>query len=698
MICESKKIYSIFLTVIIGLFCFHAVQAEILDSGFGQNGQVVTSLGTISDRAYSAAIQPDGRIVVAGSSSSTSNLDFALVRYNSDGSLDTSFNYNGQVVTQIGGDDDEAKAVVILEDGGIVAGGYNWNGTDRDFALVRYLADGTLDRNFGLDGIVSTSIGNKDDEIVSLALQKDGRMLAAGYTTGTAGRIVVLARYLQNGVPDPDFGEDGIVFTQVSDDAEATRLAVQPDGKIIVTGIYNDNKQQNIMLLRYQPDGSLDETFGTDGVAITVDQEIPTTGYGLAIEDDGSILIAGTVEVEGNKDVALFRFTADGMIDTDFGYHGIVVANIGPEDDVGYDVRALDGSLVVAGFTTENGVRRFLRLEYVLAADSTKVSEITASTVEFGPNNEENRSLAVQEDGKVIGVGYTEDEAGSKFAVVRYQSNEDGTRTAAVATSKSGFENSSIVTTPVSEISRNSAFSGGLIMETGISYGSRGVVVSIAPYPVLKSGAVCNGSGGGDTTTTNTTTSTEEDGTDTGTDTETDTGTSGSLTVDVDAGLEECHTEDGSGAGRYSSILSGLKIGTRYYVRAYAESAGDVYYGNQLSFTTADACFIATAAYGSILDPHVSVLRNFRDRYLLTSIIGRYLVQSYYRHSPPIAELIANHTIFKQVVRLALLPMIGLTSLLLLIGFPGFVCFATLLTLTGYMGLRMYRGKCCGAI
>ncbi len=128
---------------------------------------------------------------------------------------------------------------------------------------------------------------------------------------------------------------------------------------------------------------------------------------------------------------------------------------------------------------------------------------------------------------------------------------------------------------------------------------------------------------------------------------------------------KEGYTSDGSGEGLYSSILDNLAPDTRYYVRAYAIIDGVIHYGPQISFETGSACFIATAAYGSILHPAVTVLRTFRDRYLLACAPGRAAVNWYYRNSPPLAARIARSPGIRGLVRILLVPVIGLAWLAL---------------------------------
>lgn len=155
---------------------------------------------------------------------------------------------------------------------------------------------------------------------------------------------------------------------------------------------------------------------------------------------------------------------------------------------------------------------------------------------------------------------------------------------------------------------------------------------------------------------------------------------------------EKGSTDDGGGPGSYSSILKNLKPGTFYYVRAYAVDENDkVYYGNQVGFKTADSCFIATAAYGTLMHPYVKVLRSFRDHYLVTNVIGRNLVNLYYHYSPPVADYIAVRPVVRNVARVALLPVVGMGWLVLHIGFMGLALLAVFIIMPSLLVYRSYR-------
>ena len=188
-----------------------AAAAGDLDTSFDSDGKVTTEVGSTDDFARSVAIQSDGKIVAAGFSSNGSDWDFALVRYNTDGSLDTSFDTDGKVTTAIGSGDDHAVSVAIQSDGKIVAAGYSDNGSDNDFALVRYNTDGSLDASFDGDGKVTTAIGSDWDQAYSVAIQSDGKIVAAGYSYNGSNWDFALARYAGT-LPAPPIGPGVLWF------------------------------------------------------------------------------------------------------------------------------------------------------------------------------------------------------------------------------------------------------------------------------------------------------------------------------------------------------------------------------------------------------------------------------------------------------------------------------------------------------
>lgn len=216
-----------------------------LDPTFGAGGIVTTDIGT-DNYGEELIIQSDGKIVAAGSS----NSDFALVRYNADGTLDATFGTGGIVTTDIGNSSNSVVALGIQSDGRIVAAGYG----NSSFALVRYNADGTLDTTFGASGIVTiTDIG-----VVALGIQSDGKIVAAGYYYNGSNNDFALVRYNVDGTLDTTFGTGGIVTTDTgsvsdADTDTAHALYIQPDGKIVVAGDSNSSNSDFVIVVRYLP-------------------------------------------------------------------------------------------------------------------------------------------------------------------------------------------------------------------------------------------------------------------------------------------------------------------------------------------------------------------------------------------------------------------------------------------------------------
>ena len=214
--------------------------AGALDLPFGADGMVTTPIGPGGDFASSMAIQADGKIVAAGYSWNGSDYDFALVRYNADGSLDTNFDGDGKLATDFGSSNDAAISVAIQADGKIVAGGYSQNAITSDFALARYNADGSLDTSFDSDGMLTTNFGSSNDAAISVAIQADGKIVAAGHSYIGGNGYFALTRYNPDGSLDTSFDGDGMLTTDFgSSDDVAYSVAIQADGKIVVAGSSN---------------------------------------------------------------------------------------------------------------------------------------------------------------------------------------------------------------------------------------------------------------------------------------------------------------------------------------------------------------------------------------------------------------------------------------------------------------------------
>jgi uncharacterized delta-60 repeat protein len=291
--------------------------AGALDTSFGVGGQVITDLpGTTNDNAYDLAVQPDGKIVVVGySGSGFPTSDFGVVRFKPDGSLDPTFGTGGVVRTDFGGSHDVPFAVALQGDGKVVVGGLTSHGSP-SFGLVRYASDGSLDTTFGQGGKVSTLFpGSNSQNIRDLAIQSDGKIVAVGYTDISyfGAQDFAVARYSAAGSLDATFDGDGIVTTHFGGTEEqAFGVLVQPDGAIVVSGTTSAGANPtNFALARYTSGGGLDGAFGVGGQVVTdfgagVDQ-----ANGVSRQADGKLVVVGTAANGTNTDFALARYEGD---------------------------------------------------------------------------------------------------------------------------------------------------------------------------------------------------------------------------------------------------------------------------------------------------------------------------------------------------------------------------------------------------
>jgi uncharacterized delta-60 repeat protein len=346
-----------------------------LDTSFGEDGKVTTRVTRYGDAATAVAFQANGKIVVAGVSFGP-NQKFALARYRKDGRLNAVFGGDGKVTTDFTEEDDGAIALAIQADRKIVAAGYSGDG---DFALARYNTDGTLDPTFGQDGKVTTDF-TEEAFAYAIAIQADGKILVAGGTYDVGNQEPALARYNTDGTLDPTFGDDGKVIGSggfafdiaiqaggkiltsnpvARYNADGTpdstfgglagsEMAIQPDGKIVASWVDGEcfgagDCDYWFVLERSNADGARDSTFGENGEVIGPPVGQPAD---IAIQSEGEIVVA-TGEPGG---FLLVRYLADGTLDTAFGSDGIVFTNfIRCCDQTGALAIQDDGKIVAVG-------------------------------------------------------------------------------------------------------------------------------------------------------------------------------------------------------------------------------------------------------------------------------------------------------------------------------------------------------------
>jgi uncharacterized delta-60 repeat protein len=309
-----------------------------LDAGFGDNGIATTDLGGAGDQAYDAAALPGGGIVAVGRTDAAGivKLDFGMARWTADGRPD------GAVVkTDILGGADQANAVAVQPDGKIVVAGFAIrNGIDSDFALVRYLPGGTPDPDFGDHGIVTTDLGTRSDDARGLVIEPDGKIVVAG----TAGEDIGLAIYTPGGRLEKS------TITKLGSEAVGTGVALTPDGKIEVAGYtLGAHVNRDFLLLRYQADGILDPAFAPVKTDLGAGDDFAEN---LVVDARGRTILVGRTTSSTILDMALVRYRADGTLDTTFDGDGILTADFHGRGEFGQDL-ALDaaGRIIAAGYT-----------------------------------------------------------------------------------------------------------------------------------------------------------------------------------------------------------------------------------------------------------------------------------------------------------------------------------------------------------
>jgi uncharacterized delta-60 repeat protein len=302
-----------------------------LDSGFGESGKVTSEIGGSSDSAKSVALQDDGKIVVAGDTLAPGNNDFAVARYNANGSLDTSFNGTGKATADFS-QIDYGRSVAVQGDGKIVVAGDAERGDHRTFAVARFNANGTADISFNKTGKVTTDFGGGKAEARGVAVQSDGKIVVAGLASPDGTEKFALVRYNLDGTLDTSFGGTGKVLTLVGiSSSNATAMALQGDGKIVVVGhaVNNSGRDRDFALVRYNADGSLDTRFNGSGKVTTAVSDHDGHCEAVALEKDGKIVAAGWVSSGDNSDFAVVRFGADGKLDASFNAAGSVLTAVG---------------------------------------------------------------------------------------------------------------------------------------------------------------------------------------------------------------------------------------------------------------------------------------------------------------------------------------------------------------------------------
>jgi uncharacterized delta-60 repeat protein len=460
------------------------VLAGQLDSSFGTAGKTTTAFTSSEDWGRSVLLQPDGKYVVAGHVHvGPNNEEFGVARYLSNGTLDTTFGSSGKFVSALSGTDDHAYTAALQPDGKIlVAGSSNPGaGLNYDFQVIRLTSSGQLDTGFAGDGSTTVALGPGNDQVQAIAVQADGKILLTGEHFNGTNSDMAIVRLLPDGTVDTSYGSDGKLIIPIGTDNDfPTAMRLQADGKAVVVGTSTINGTNRMAVVRVNDNGTLDSTFGDSGKAVISFGTARENAYGLAIRPDGKILVGGSAGESTNYDFAIARLTSAGVLDTTFGTNGTVTTAIGSgtEEILSLSLQ-FDGKILATGYSFLNGNRDFAVVRYSSngAVDSSFDTD-GIQTIDFSGGNDVAYSSVIVSTTKLMVAGHANNGSNNDFGVARLILNNAPTSIS--LSNASVAENSPLGTVvgtfSTSDINAGDTFTYTLVGGTGSADNSRFVI------------------------------------------------------------------------------------------------------------------------------------------------------------------------------------------------------------------------------
>lgn len=392
-------------------------------SPFGA-GKVVTAVGAGTDVARAVALQPDGKVLLAGYCSNGANNDFCLVRYLPNGTLDTSWNGTGSVMTAVGSLDDVGNAMVLQPDGKVLVAGACWNGTNNDICSARFLPNGALDTTWSGSGTLITPVGSSNSHAYGVILQPDGKVLLGGRCAVGVNFQFCAVRYLPDGTIDATWNGSGKVITPISGTGdEANAIVLQPDGKVLLGGYCRNGVSEAFCAVRYLTNGTLDTTWNVTGKVLTPVGTGSANAYAMTLQPDGKVLLAGNCAL----DFCAVRYLPNGTLDLTWNSTGKVITPMGAAGDYG-DAIVLqpDGKVLLAGYCYNGPNTEFCSVRYLphgvpdptWNGTGTVFTAITVGTVA--------NAMTLQPDGKLLLAGYCYTGVTTDFCAARYDGGPFG--------------------------------------------------------------------------------------------------------------------------------------------------------------------------------------------------------------------------------------------------------------------------------
>lgn len=423
-----KKIFNsslFFFCLMLGSFENIFAQDGSLDLSFDSDGKVTTDFGN-AELAHGLALQADGKIIVIGTTYLNGNFDVVIARYKTNGSLDSTFNNNGKVLIDLSSNNDVATSVAIQSDGKIVVGGYYQGLFNYDFFLLRYNSNGLLDSTFDNDGIVTTDFNITQDLCQDIKIQSDGKIVAVGITNiFWNNNDFAIARYNTNGTLDTTFDNDGKILHEIyGTDDDPKSIVIDNNGKIVIGGTIYNGIDRDFGIVRYNSNGSIDSSFSDDGIAM-FDLGGNDMGIEVNIQPNEKIVIAGfTDSCFTGSDFIVLRCNNNGTLDSTFDSDGVVKTDFSQKQDFcrAFTIQS-DGKIVLAGqsagSTTTSQDLVLVRYNSNGSVDSSFDSDGKVNINISVPGNTNASAVEIQQDGKIVVAGYSYVSIAYDFAIFR---------------------------------------------------------------------------------------------------------------------------------------------------------------------------------------------------------------------------------------------------------------------------------------
>jgi len=361
-----------------------------LDNSYGVNGKVIADFFQANNYGITCAIQSDDKILIFGQSEVSPNLSATIVRFNTDGSIDETFGENGSVLISQGNYQCYGNSILLQPDGKIVVAGHAIFDQGEDFYVARFLSDGTADNSFNTNGFVADVNSISSGAYPCIALQPDGKIVLSGMGAIAGQQNYCTMRFTESGELDTNFNDDGIQLTPISGYYNfPADVVIQTDGKILIGGYSGPYQSELMSMVRYSESGNLDPNFGVNGIfTLSINPGLDKI-EDLLLQPDGKILICGyTIETSLGYRYVLMRCNENGSLDTNFGVDGMIIQPFTlNEARASKMVIQSDGKLVVAGHSQASLDRRAALARYTTGIPANVISsEIMSTAFSIFPN------------------------------------------------------------------------------------------------------------------------------------------------------------------------------------------------------------------------------------------------------------------------------------------------------------------------